>query len=173
MTERAYVGLGSNVGDRAGGLRRAVAEMHAAAGVRVVAASAVYETEAHVLNGQPPQPDHFNAVVAVDSELSPHALLERLHAIERRLGRDPAAPRWSPRPLDLDLLAHGDLAICTPGLTLPHPRIAERRFVLEPFADVAPGLVIPGLGRTVADLLAACPDRGRIARTDERLVVPG
>ena len=172
MSDLAYVALGSNVGDRLDRLRRATAELHASPGLRVVAASAVYETEAHVLRGQAPQPDHLNAVVGVVWALLPRHLLDLLHVVERALGRDPAAPRWSPRPLDLDLLLSGRLVLNTPALTLPHPRIAERRFVLAPLADVAPDLVVPGLDRTVAELLAACPDRARIVRTRHRLGLP-
>lgn len=173
MSEPVFVGLGSNVGDRLDRLRRATAELHAFRGLRVTGASRVYETEAHVLRGQGPQPDHLNAVVRLDVKLPPWIVLEILHVIERDLGRDPAAPRWSPRPLDLDLLLWGDLALDTAALTLPHPRLAARRFVLAPLADLAPGLVIPGLGRTVADLLATTPDRARIVRTPFRLGQPG
>jgi 2-amino-4-hydroxy-6-hydroxymethyldihydropteridine diphosphokinase len=168
----AFVGLGANVGDRLAAFRSAVAALDAVAGVRVAAASAVYETEAHVLPGQPPQPDHLNAVVRVVTGLSPEALLDVLHAVEREAGRDRAAPPWSPRPLDLDLLLWGDLVLCTPAVTLPHPGIAGRRFVLQPLADLAPDLVVPGLGRTVADLLAATPDPARIVRTPFRLGLP-
>lgn len=170
MSDRVYVGLGSNVGDRLDRLVQAVAEMRAFPGIRVVAASPVYETEAHVLRGQPPQPDHLNAVVEIVSNLPPRIALERLHRIERDLGRDAGAPRWSPRPIDLDLLVWGDLALDTPELTLPHPRLAERRFVLTPLADVAPRLVVPGTGRTVADLLVSCPDTSRVVRTAGRLL---
>lgn len=168
----AYVGLGSNVGSRLAALGAAVAALEATPGVRVAAVSAVYETEAHTLPGQDPQPDHLNAVAHVRSDLGPDALLDRLHAIERAAGRDGRAPRWSPRPLDLDLLLWGDLTLDTAALTLPHPRLAARRFVLAPLADLAPGLVIPGLGRTVADLLATTPDRARIIRTPFRLGLP-
>lgn len=159
-----YVGLGSNVGDRLAHLRRAVAALGASG--RIVAVSPVYVTEAHVLPGQAGQPDHLNAVLALETRLAPADLLRRLHAVERAAGRDAAAPRWSPRPLDADLLLVGDETIETPDLVVPHAGLAARRFVLAPLADVAPDLVVPGTGRTVADLLAACPDRARIAKTD-------
>ena len=168
----AFVGLGANVGDRRAALQAAVDALAATPELRVDAASGVYETEAHVLPGQPPQPDHLNAVVRLWTSLAPEALLAALHAAERAAGRDPAAPRWSPRPLDLDLLLYGDTVLSTPALTLPHPRLAARRFVLQPLADIAPGLVVPGAGRTVADLLAACPDGARLARTPFRLDLP-
>ena len=171
MSDRVYIGLGSNVGDRLDRLQRAVSEMRAFPGLRVVAASPVYEAEAHVLRGQPTQPDHLNAVAEVVSSLPPRIVLEVLHKIERDLGRDPAAPRWSPRTLDLDILLWEDLLLDTPGLTIPHLRLARRRFVLAPLADLAPGLAVPEAGRTVAELLEACPDRSRIARTALRLPV--
>ena len=161
----AFVGLGANAGDRLEALRAAVAALDAAEGIAVEVASPVYETEAHVLRGQNPQPDHLNAVVRLRTVLSPETLLERLHALERKAGRDPAAPRWSPRPLDLDLLLYGEAEIETEQLHVPHPRLTLRRFVLQPLADLAPDLVVPGLGVSVADLLARCPDAARLART--------
>lgn len=166
----AYVGLGSNAGDRLATLRTAVRAMDALDGVRVAAVSPVYETEAHVLPGQPPQPDHLNAVAVLDTTRSPVALLRALHRIERAAGRDPDAPRWSPRPLDLDLLLYGDRQLDGEVLVLPHPRLAERRFVLQPLTDLAPDLIVPGLGRTVAGALAATRDESRIERTALSLV---
>lgn len=163
----AAFGLGSNSGDRLAALRQAVAAL-ARLGP-VLALSPVYETEAHVRPGQAPQPDHLNAVVLVQPLLAPRELLAAAHAAERTAGRDPTAERWSPRPLDVDLLLYGDAVLDAPGLVVPHPRLAERRFVLAPLADVAPGRVVPGTGRTVASLLAACPDPARIARTRLRL----
>lgn len=167
----AFVGLGANLGDRLAALRGAVRALGQTEGVAVVAASAVYETEAHVLPGQPPQPDHLNAAVALRTRLGPTDLLRRLHEVERAAGRDPAAALWSPRPLDLDLLLYGDAELQSASLVVPHPRLAERRFVLRPLADLAPDRVVPGLGATVADLLAATPDQGRVERTPYRLVV--
>ena len=162
----AFVGLGANVGDRLGALRAAVAAMAALDATALVAASAVWETEAHVLPGAPPQPDHLNAAVHLRTSLPPGALLAALHAVERAAGRDPAAPRWAPRPLDLDLLLYGALALDADGLTVPHSRLARRRFVLAPLAELAPHRVVPGLGQTVADLLAATPDTADVRRTD-------
>ncbi|MDX1419323.1 MAG: 2-amino-4-hydroxy-6-hydroxymethyldihydropteridine diphosphokinase [Rubricoccaceae bacterium] len=162
----AYVGLGANAGDRAGALRAAVAALDATAGVRVEAVSPVYETEAHRRPGQEPQPDHLNAVAEVRTTHAPDALLGVFHALERLAGRDAEAPPWSPRPLDLDLLLYAGRVLETPTLTLPHPRLAERRFVLQPLADLAPDLVVPGAERSVADLLAACPDAARVEPTD-------
>ncbi len=161
---RVYVALGANVGDRLAALRAATARLGDRADTRVVATSAVYETEAHVQPGTPPQPDHLNAVVALDTRLSPRALLRTLHGLERAAGRDHARPRWAPRPLDLDVLLYGRRQIDVPGLTVPHPSLAVRRFVLQPLADVAPDLVVPGHDHTVAELLARTPDAARLAR---------
>ena len=161
----AVVALGGNVGDRIGALRRAVETLDALPEAEVVATSAVYETEAMVLPGTPPQPDHLNAALLLRTTLGPWALLRRLHAVERAAGRDRRAPRWAPRPLDLDLLLYGDAVIDRDGLAVPHPGLAVRRFVLAPLADLGPDRRIAGLGRTVGDLLAACPDSGRIERT--------
>lgn len=165
----AFVGLGSNVGDRLAALQQAVRDI-AGPGVRVAAASPVYQTEAHVLPGQAPQPDHLNAVLRLETTLDAPALLGRLHAAEHTAGRDPSAPRWSPRPLDADLLLFGAETLDLPGLVVPHPRLAARRFVLQPLADLAPDLVVPELDATVASLLAACPDAARIDRTNLRLI---
>ena len=168
----AFVALGANVGDRLGALRGAVEALGARPDTGLEAASAVYETEALVPPGGAPQPDHLNAVVAVRTALGPSALLRVLQRLERAAGRDPDAPRWSPRPLDLDLLLYGDAVVRRPGLEVPHPEIANRRFVLRPLADLAPGRVVPGTGRTVAALLAACPDGGRVERTAHVLTDP-
>jgi 2-amino-4-hydroxy-6-hydroxymethyldihydropteridine diphosphokinase len=164
----AFVGLGSNAGDRLAHLRRAVEGLKAIAGVEVEAVSPVYETEAHTLPGQGPQPDHLNAVVRLRTTLAPGALLDRLHALERAAGRT-SGRRWGPRPLDLDLLLHGDLRLSTPDLVLPHPRLAERRFVLQPLADLAPDLVVPGMEATVAELRVRCVDTSRVEPTTHRL----
>ena len=176
----AYVGLGSNVGDRLAALRAAAAYLDGGAETAVEAASPVYETEAHVRPGAPPQPDHLNAVVRVRSRLHPYSfLIETAWGAERRAGREPGAERWSPRPLDVDVLVYGGLVLTGgagrggPDLAVPHPRLAERRFALQPLADLAPDLVVPGLGRTVADLLASTPDRSRVDRTALRLWGPG
>ena len=146
----AFVGLGSNLGDRHGQLRRAVAALSDVPGVRVVAVSRAVETEALVLPGSPPQPAYLNAVVQVETTLAAPDLLARLHAIEAAAGRV-RTERWAARTLDLDLLVYGDAQIEEPGLTVPHPRMTGRRFVLEPLADLAPDLVVHG--RTVRDWL--------------------
>ena len=145
---RAYVGLGANVGPREVTILRAVELLAAADGVSVVAVSQLRETEPV---GVVDQPAFLNAAVAVDTSLDARALLDLLLGVERELGRV-RTERWGPRTIDLDLLVFGDETIDEPGLRVPHPRLGERRFALEPLAELAPDLVVPGLGR-VADAL--------------------
>lgn len=153
MGETAYVALGSNLGDRDAHLARAVRGLASLTGVQVLACSPVYETDPV---GPGEQGPYLNAVVALDSERDPAALLEALHALEARAGRSREAldaPRWSARTLDLDLLFFGDAEIDEPRLRVPHPRIPERSFVLVPLCDLAPDLVHPTLGEPVSVLL--------------------
>jgi 2-amino-4-hydroxy-6-hydroxymethyldihydropteridine diphosphokinase len=137
---RAYLGLGSNLGDREANLQRALEGLAERAG-QVVAISPVYETEPV---GGPPQPEFLNAVVAVETALSPRELLGVAKALEAEAGREPPelGKRWGPRPLDIDVLMVGDERVDEPDLIVPHPRIHQRAFVLAPLADVAPELVV-------------------------------
>jgi 2-amino-4-hydroxy-6-hydroxymethyldihydropteridine diphosphokinase len=147
---RAYVGLGSNLGDREHMIWGAVHMLAFNPDVEVVAVSELRETDPVGYLDQPP---FLNAAAALDTELSPHALLELLLTVERELGRTRDGPRFGPRTIDLDVLLYGDEIVEGPGLTIPHPRLHERVFALEPLAELAPGLVVPGRG-TVAALLA-------------------
>jgi 2-amino-4-hydroxy-6-hydroxymethyldihydropteridine diphosphokinase len=146
---RAYIGVGANLGDRAETIRRAVELLGARDDVEVVAVSALKETEPV---GFTEQPMFLNGAVAVQTELDPRRLLEALLSVERSLGRSRAGRRFGPRTIDLDLLLYEDEQISEPGLIVPHPRLAERRFALEPLAELDAELVVPGRGR-VADLL--------------------
>jgi 2-amino-4-hydroxy-6-hydroxymethyldihydropteridine diphosphokinase len=148
---RAYVGLGSNLGDREEMLHRATARLAAVPGTEVVAISLIRETDPVGLTEQPP---FLNAVAAVETSLRPRELLEELLDIERELGRTREGPRFGPRTIDLDLLLYGDETVDEPGLTVPHPRLGERRFALEPLADLDPELEVPLLG-PVRALIAA------------------
>ena len=148
---RAYVGVGANLGDRESTIRRAVQLLAGTGGVAVVDVSTLRETPPW---GPVAQPPYLNGVVEVETDLRPRALLDVLLGIERELGRVRTGERWGPRTIDLDLLVHGDLTCDEPGLTVPHPRIHERRFALEPLAEIAPDLVVPGRG-AVSTLLEA------------------
>jgi len=148
---RAYVGLGANLGEREATLRRAIDLLDTEDGVEVVAVSSLRETEpVGVLD----QPRFLNGAAAVDTELSARDLLEVLFGIERTLGRVRDGSRWGPRTVDLDLLVYGDEVVEEAGLRVPHPRLSERRFALEPLAELDPNLAIPRAGK-VSRLLAA------------------
>jgi len=147
---RAYVGLGANLGPREVTLLRAVDLLGAAEGVELVAVSQRRETEP---GGPVEQPPFLNGAVAVETTLAPRELLELLLGVERSLGRV-RSERWGPRTIDLDLLLYGGETLDEPGLEVPHPRLHERRFALEPLAELDSELVVPGRGR-VSDLLAA------------------
>ena len=140
---RAYVGLGANLGEREDALRAAVAALDGTEGVHVVAVSAFRETDpVDYLD----QPRFLNGAAAVDTTLAPRELLDALLAVERSLGRIREGPRFGPRTIDLDLLLYADESVDEPGLTVPHPRLHERAFALEPLAELDPGLVVPGHG---------------------------
>ena len=147
----AYLALGSNLGDRRANLEAALAALRANTAVRVLAVSGFIETEP--VGGPPGQGAYLNGAAAVETDLEPHALLAECKRIEKSLGRR-EGPRWGPRIVDLDILFYGALVLDTPDLTLPHPRLRERRFVLEPLAAIAPDLVDPVTGLTVGELLA-------------------
>ena len=145
----AYVGLGANLGEREITLRRALELLGER--VEVTAVSSFRDTEPV---GYTDQPRFLNAAARVETELTPRELLDLLLAVERELGRvREGAPRFGPRTVDLDLLLYGAETIDEPGLTVPHPRLHERRFALEPLAELDPGLVVPGRG-PVSALLA-------------------
>lgn len=155
----AYVGLGSNLGDPERQLGAALSALAALEGTRLVAQSHLFQTSPQ--GGPPGQADYLNAVARLETQLDPIGLLRQLQAIELRSGRQ-RLERWGPRTLDLDLLLYGDLELATPELTLPHPRMAERAFVLVPLAEVVPeGLWVPGAG-ALRDLLARCGGAGII-----------
>jgi 2-amino-4-hydroxy-6-hydroxymethyldihydropteridine diphosphokinase len=150
MTEEGYLGLGSNVGDRRGELERAVAALPAH-GVNVLASSSVYETApvGLVLN----QREFYNACLRVQTELDPEALLDACKAVERELGRPSGGVRHGPRPIDVDLLILDGESYRSERLTLPHPEVRSRRFVLVPLIELDPELTLPD-GERLADALA-------------------
>jgi 2-amino-4-hydroxy-6-hydroxymethyldihydropteridine diphosphokinase len=147
---RAYLGLGSNLGDRLALLHQAIESLDWG-DVSVVERSRVYETTP--VGGPAGQPDFFNQVIGVETALDAHGLWERCSAVEASLGRArDHEVRWGPRPIDIDVLTFGDAVVDEPDLEIPHPRIAERAFVLVPLAEIAPDLLVPGVG-TAADLV--------------------
>jgi 2-amino-4-hydroxy-6-hydroxymethyldihydropteridine diphosphokinase len=157
----AAVALGSNLAGPAAQVQRALVALAAVPETRLVARSRLYRTPPV----GPPQPDYVNAAAILETRLEAEALFEALLAIEVAQGRT-RVERWGPRTLDLDLLVYGDAVIDTPRLSVPHPQLAVRPFVLVPLAEIAPGLEVPGLGR-VADLCGACPGEGITALEDD------
>lgn len=152
----AYIALGSNLGDRAAHLRGAIQAMNALPDTRVAAESKVYQT-APV--GPPGQGPYLNAAVQLDTSLEPHALLNELREIEKQHGRE-RREKWGARTLDLDILLYDDRVIDTDTLTIPHPHMHERDFVLKPLCDIAPDLVHPRQDHTVRQLLAVLSQNG-------------
>jgi 2-amino-4-hydroxy-6-hydroxymethyldihydropteridine diphosphokinase len=151
MAVTAYVGLGANLGDRAGTIQRALELLGGRDGIEITAVSSLRETDPV---GYLDQPRFLNGAARLETRLSARALLDALLETERELGRTRTGPRYGPRIIDLDLLLYGDLELDEPGLTVPHPRLHERRFALEPLLELDPELVVPGRG-TVSRLLAA------------------
>lgn len=152
----AYVGLGSNLGQPAAQLREAMDRLARLADTRLIAASRLWASPPL---GPPGQPDYVNAVAGLLTQKKPRDLLGELQAIEQAMGRSRPPVRWGPRLIDLDLLAFGNETLDEPGLTVPHPGLHQRDFVLYPLAEIAPQLWIPGKGR-VSTLAGEVEDRG-------------
>lgn len=150
---RAYVGVGSNLGDRWVHLAHAARALREEPRLALTRASHVWDTAPM----GPPQPRYLNAVLELDADVTAPALLATLQRVEDAAGRTRTGARWAARTLDLDLLVFGGEVIRTPSLVVPHPGIVSRRFVLAPLAELCPELVVPGTGRTVAQLLTLAP----------------
>jgi 2-amino-4-hydroxy-6-hydroxymethyldihydropteridine diphosphokinase len=152
----AYVGIGSNLDEPDKQVERAVADLGRLPACRLIAASRRYRSAPL---GPTDQPWYVNAAAGLLTQLEPAALLDALKELETRLGRRPSSQRWGPRSIDLDLLLYGSVQLATPGLTIPHPGLTTRPFVLYPLADFATEVEVPGRGR-VADLLRDVPPEG-------------
>jgi 2-amino-4-hydroxy-6-hydroxymethyldihydropteridine diphosphokinase len=164
---RAALALGSNLGDRLDYLQAAVDALTESPEIIAVAVSPVYETEP--VGGPEEQPMFLNAVLVVDTTLSARSLLERAHAVEDAFGRT-HEEQWGPRTLDVDVLAVGDRVVVEADLAVPHPRLADRAFVLTPWADVDPDFEVPGVG--VVGELSESVGRAGVRRTDDELELP-
>ncbi|MCX7097603.1 MAG: 2-amino-4-hydroxy-6-hydroxymethyldihydropteridine diphosphokinase [Methylococcales bacterium] len=152
----AYLGLGSNLAEPVTQIKSARLAIANLLGVREISFSSLYQS---VPMGPQDQPDYINAVMGITTELAPHALLQALQAIETGQGRIRRGERWGARTLDLDILIYGDQMLDFPDLTVPHPGLAERAFVLYPLSEIAPDIIIPGKG-AISGLLAKCPFSG-------------
>lgn len=166
-TYTAYLGIGSNLGDRHKYLQHAVRALSQVAGVRVVWTSSVYETDPV---GNIEQPKFLNAIVEVETSLAPEALFADVKRIERDVGRS-NHERWAPREIDVDILLYDGLVHDSDTLKVPHPELPNRKFVLVPLREIAPDLVHPISGLTVTELGAACRDQSRVVKTAYKLFV--
>ena len=144
-----FIGLGSNEGDRRAHLTDAALALGALPAVRLLRMATIIKSDPL---GGPPQGPYLNTVAELNTTLSPRELLEALQRVERQLGRQSSGPRWGPRPIDLDLLLYDDAVIDEPDLRVPHPRMPERWFVLQPLAELAPQLIHPVLQETIREL---------------------
>jgi 2-amino-4-hydroxy-6-hydroxymethyldihydropteridine diphosphokinase len=155
LAATVYLSLGANLGDRLANLRLALTRLQTLA--RLEEVSSLYETQPQ---GVSDQPLFLNALCRVSTGLEPQALLRFLKNVERETGRQPGGERWGPRPIDLDILLYDDRVLDAPELTVPHPRLAERAFVLVPLCELAPELRHPLLGKTMKELLASVGKKG-------------
>jgi 2-amino-4-hydroxy-6-hydroxymethyldihydropteridine diphosphokinase len=162
-----YIGVGSNLGDRLGYIRKAIALLKKIPGIDVGKMSPVYETPAE--GGPAGQPDYLNLVFELKSAFSPETLLGILKGIEKKAGRSSDPVRWAPREIDLDILLCGDVKVKTKKLRVPHPMMEKRYFVLRPLADLAPQLMVPGTKKNVEALLTVLKDAPKERRYAEAL----
>ncbi|MEK7249265.1 MAG: 2-amino-4-hydroxy-6-hydroxymethyldihydropteridine diphosphokinase [Bacteroidota bacterium] len=165
-TYNAFLGLGSNVGERQKFLNQAVAELKKLSNTKIVWASSIYETEPY---GKTDQAKFLNAALEIETMLTPPELVKEVKAIEERLGRTPTE-KWGPREIDIDILLYDGLVHDDETINVPHPELENRRFVLVPLREIAPDIVHPVSGMTISELAGACKDTGRVVRTSHRIL---
>ena len=171
MTMVCYIGVGSNIGDRLGHLKKAVVLLKKIQGVRILKVSSVYETEPK--GGPEGQDAYFNLVLEVESDLSPRCLLAELKTIEKNLGRKASVAsemRWGAREIDLDILLFGGQVVHEADLEVPHPLMQERFFVLKPLNDLAPSMKHPLSGRNASEMLLSLKKPGRWRKVNEEII---
>ncbi len=159
MSNRVFLSLGSNLGDRESNLASAISALSTYPEIHDLVSASFFETEPV---GNPDQPQFLNTVVEYQVDFSPEALLEVTQHTEEMLGRPREHEKHGPRMIDIDILCYNQEIISTDSLKIPHPELTVRRFVLVPFAEIAPDFVVPGWNRTVAYLLEHCPDTSRV-----------
>ena len=163
---QVFIGIGSNEGDRFSAISKAVQQLASSSQIALVQMAPIIETKPV---GGPPQGDYLNTVVEINTDISARDIWVLLKEIEKRLGRVVTSVRWGPRPIDLDILLYGDTVINTPDLQVPHPRMHERFFVLQPLAELAPDLIHPILQQSMTQLLqsaAASKDSVKLNQED-------
>ncbi|MFK7849232.1 MAG: 2-amino-4-hydroxy-6-hydroxymethyldihydropteridine diphosphokinase [Rhodothermales bacterium] len=172
QSKQVFLGLGANLGEKLGHLQWAVQQLIELAGIDAMVCSPVYESEAHVLDGEEVQPTYLNAVIGFHTEMLPMHLLRMANLLEKRRGRDrQGEARWASRTLDIDILAYGEQVVESSVLTVPHRRIADRKFVLLPWHDIAPSFLLPApFSKTVKELLATCGDESELTKTSYNLL---
>ena len=166
-TYRVFLGLGSNMGEREKFLNRAIAELKKAQNTKIVWASSVYETDPV---GKTDQPKFLNAALEVETALEPRELFAEAKSVEQRLGRT-MSERWGPREIDIDVLLYDGLVFSDDAVTVPHPEMERRKFVLVPLKEIAPDLVHPISGMTMEELVAACKDAGRVVQSYHKIIL--
>ncbi len=170
--KQVYLGLGANLGEKLEHLQWAVQQLLEMTGIEGVKCSPVYESEAHVLDEEDVEPAYLNAVIGFQTEILPMHILRMANLLEKRRGRDrQGEARWASRTLDIDILAYGEQVVESSVLKIPHRRIAERKFVLMPWHDIAPDFLLPApFDKTVKALLNACDDQSNLTKTSYTLL---
>jgi len=170
LAAKVYLGIGSNLGDRAENIRKALASLDKTDGITVKTVSSCYETEP--VGPVTDQDDFYNIAMEIETTLGPGELLARVNWVEQRLGRV-REERWGPRTIDIDILLWEDMVVDEGGLTIPHPEMERRAFVLTPLAEIAPKAVHPTAGESIAELASQLDDRHRVRRLDVNLKADG